>query len=179
MITQLGTAGLTLALALTVGCSEPAARPVSFTAFGFETVAPPGWRYADGEMTNHRSYFSLRTEDLDGADPAFLAGLPESIEPELANWTRNDFGSPTPGGRADVTLSGLPALRVDFSASVRSGRATTQLRYWILHRGERLYLFRAVFPAGRFERDAPAVDAIVAAIRFAPLPKSETSVTLR
>ncbi len=179
MTTTLRLAGLPLALAWTLGCSAPGARWASFAAFGFETVVPPGWRYADGEMTNHHSYFSLRIEDLSGAAPDFLAGLPESIEPELANWTRNDFGSPTPGARAAVTIAGQPALRVDFNAIVRAGRAASLIRFWILRRGDRLYLFRAVFPSGRLERDAAACDAIVAAIRFVPSENAETSVILR
>jgi hypothetical protein len=154
-----------------LGCGgPPAARPASFAELAFETVAPPGWSRIRHEMTNHHSHFSLKIEDLAGARAEFLAGLPKSIEPELGRWTAHHFGEASLVATRDTTVGGLPARVVEFSAAPRPGKKPTDVRYWVVRRGDALYLFRAVFPPGRIEQDAAAVEAIVGGIRFVPPP---------
>lgn len=159
----------TLAAGVLLACAEPTTRPASFAELAFETVAPPGWAKIGQEMTNRRSHFSLKIEDLTGAEQDFLAGLPGSIEPELTRWTLHYFGNATLGARVDTTVGGLPARLVEFTAVSRPGQQPTHVRYWVVRRGVALYLFRAVLSPGRLESDAAAVDAIVAGIRFLPL----------
>jgi hypothetical protein len=162
-----GRVELLLAAALLSSCAEPTTRPVSFADLAFETIAPPGWSKMGQEMTNRRSHFSLKIEDLAGAQESFVANLPGSIEPELESWTRHFFGSSTRGAEIDTTVGGEPALSVEYVAVPRPGQQPTHVRYWVVRRGRALYLFRGVLAPGHLE-DGAAIDAIVAGIRFLP-----------
>lgn len=165
---------LVLALALTA-CREsaPTGPPtrLEFPESALVLAIPPGWTNIAGDIQNrHATQFTFKLESLEGARADFRQALPESILPELVNWTRFHFMDVVERSRQASTVGGLPALEVTYECKVRAGAQWTTARYWVVVRESYLYLFRIVFPAGRLASDEAEGTALIGSIEFLPLP---------
>src|SRR5262245_60145443 len=92
------------------GGGRDGAKTVDDVERGARYVVPPGWKSFDGELrSRHGSLLSVRVHDLQGADSDFVAGLPDSVVPQLDEWARQVFVVDGPVVREETTLGGLPA----------------------------------------------------------------------
>jgi hypothetical protein len=142
---------------------------------GFAITLPPGWTiFGDEVKSEGGTLVNWQIKSLEGADPAFLAGLPESVVPQLEGWTRHYFGTFRDEGREPGTVGSEPALVVTQSVTVPRQTAPSTVRYWVCRRGQALYMVRAVYPAGREREEDAAVRELLASWRFTeptgPLP---------
>lgn len=162
------------ALALLVGCGGGAApRPGSDTyeskELGFGFKLPPGWRmFGDEAKSDDGTLINWQVKSLEGAEPAWLASLPESVVPQLQGWTRHYFGDYRDERMETGTVGGESALIVSHTVNVGKQRTATTVRYWVVRHGQALYLIRAVYPAGREAEEDPGVRTLLAAWRFTP-----------
>ena len=159
-----------LALTVLAGCAAPA--PSGSDTFeskdlGFAFKLPPDWRmYGDEAKSKGGTLINWQVKSLEGADPTWLTGLPESVVPELSNWTRHFFGDIQDEGKATGTVGGEPALIVTHTVHVGKQSTPSQVRYWVVRHGQVLYLIRAVYPAGREPEEDPGARALLATWRF-------------
>jgi hypothetical protein len=172
------TAALVLG-ALLAGCagSDPATAPSTYDdpALGFSFTLPAGWRmFAEEAKSRGNTLLNWQVKSLEGAEPAWLAGLPGTVRPELQNWTRHYFGEIRDEAEGTGTLGGEPALILSHTVLVGKNTTPSVVRYWAVRHGEALYLIRAVYPAGREAEEDPGVRALLGSWRFkppsAPLP---------
>jgi hypothetical protein len=161
-------AGLLLAAAC--GASPPkseAERTVSDAARGVRFVTPVGWKSSDGEVrAPDGSLLTLRVYDLVEADKRFVAGLPDTLLPQLLEWAKLYYiveGEPV---RTATTVDGIPATEFDYPIRVRPKDPPSKVIYWVVRRETRLFLLRAAFPASSLAADEPVVRKIVADWKF-------------
>jgi hypothetical protein len=130
------------------------AKTVDDAERGVRYVVPPGWTPFDGEArSSHGSLFSVRVYELQGADSGFLAGLPDSVVPQLEDWARQYFVVDGPVVRGETTVGGLPAAVLTYPVRVRAADPISKLRYWVVRKDERLFVLRFALPP-----DAPPDD---------------------
>lgn len=171
--TGLVVGALLLASACTPSPPGPPVR-VSFDDYGFSLAHPGGWLVVAGEVqSRHGTHFEVKVISLEMAQRDFLAGLPQTITPELLNWTKFRFNVVGEGVEGSDTIGGVPAMTMRYDARVRAGAEVTTVRYWALRRADLLYLFRTVFPPGRLEPDGPLVDAMLHSIEFSAAPPGQ------
>jgi hypothetical protein len=94
-----------IALALAAGCAPPppkseSERTVTDTARGVRYIIPQGWKGTEGEVRSPAgTLLTLRVYDLVEADKRFVAGLPDSLIPQLLEWAKFYYiveGPPVP-----------------------------------------------------------------------------------
>jgi len=161
-------APLTLAFATTT-CSGPEGPPIRYenaeAGYGYEI--PRRWvLLADEARSPKGSLFTVKVHSLEGARQSFVEGLPETVIPQIEEWTQYFFGPPGTPDRGTATVGGEPAVRLTYRVTIRAGWEQTRVDYWIVRHGQLLYLLRAVYAAGREETELPAVTALLATWRF-------------
>jgi hypothetical protein len=142
-------------------CDRPE-HTVTDTARGVRFVVPAGWRSYDAEIRSPQgSLMTLRVYDLVEANKRFVAGLPDSLIPQLLEWAELYYiveGEPT---RTATTVAGLPATELVYSVRARKKDPPSKLIYWIVIRKTRLFVFRAGFAAEGLPIDEPVVRRVV------------------
>jgi len=160
-----------VAAAVLVGCGSsdaPDAPPVfEDRARGYRFPVEPGWFVlADEVGSRNRSNLTVQVHSLDGAEPAFVAGLPESLVPQLEAWARYyfaDVGSPE---RRPTVVDGIDALELSYPVRVRPRDAAGKVLYWVIQRGGRLYTFRAAVPPRAPSSDEADLRRMISRLEF-------------
>jgi hypothetical protein len=149
------------ALVAAAACCAPAPkseaeRTVSDSARGVRYVTPPRWRSSDGEVRSPSgTLLTLRVYDLVEADKKFVAGLPDTLLPQLVEWSKFYYivdGDPV---RSATTVAGLPATEFDFPIRVRPQDPPSKVLYWVVTRKTRLFVIRGAFPASALAAEEP------------------------
>jgi hypothetical protein len=151
---------------LVLACAQAPTR-VEDQERGCAYVVPRGWSVFDNEMRSPDfTLFEVRVYELEGAAADFLAGLPDSVVPQLEAWAREYYVVDGPPTRASVTVGGESAVELRYPVRVRAGAAAGSLAYWLVRHGSRLYVLRAAFAPGVPEEDEAAVASILESWQF-------------
>ena len=154
-------------LLLAAACTAPppkteGERTVSDPARGVRYVLPFGWKSSDGEIRSpDGSLLTLRVYDLVEADKAFVAGLPDTLIPQLLEWAKYYYyveGQPV---RTAASVAGLPATEFVYPIRVRPKDPPSKVIYWVVTRKTRLFVLRAAFPASGVAADEPVLRKVV------------------
>lgn len=158
---------LCVALVLTVGCAgtrstTEAERTITDRGRGVRYVIPEGWKNYDGEIRSRNgTLLTLRVYDLVEAEKGFVAGLPDSLVPQLLEWSEFYYivlGEPT---REAASVAGLPATEFVYPIKVRPKDSPSKVVYWVVVRKDRLFVIRGAFPAAGLAVDEPLLRKIV------------------
>ena len=112
------------------------------------------------------SLLTLRVYDLVEADKKFVAGLPDTLLPQLVEWSKFYYivdGDPV---RSATTVAGLPATEFDFPIRVRAKDPPSKVLYWVVTRKTRLFVIRGAFPASSLATEEPILRNVVAGWTF-------------
>jgi hypothetical protein len=158
---------LPLLVLAAAACGRGEPRLVEDAERGCRYVVPRGWVALGGEVRSRAgSLLTVRVFDLEGADRRFVAGLPETLVPQLEGWARAYYLVEGPPERSPAVIGGEEALELAYTIRVRAGKAPSTLVYWIVRSGQRLYVLRCVFPADGRARDQGALDELLASWAF-------------
>jgi len=161
---------LALALAslgVAPACAPPppkteAQRNVTDSARGVRYVVPPGWDSWDGEIRSPAgSLLTLRVYDLTEADREFVAGLPDTLMPQLEGWAKYYFVVDGPPTRIETTVASTPATELTYPIRVRPEDPPSKTTYWVVRHGSRLFVLRAAYPPRGLAVDEPAIRKVV------------------
>ena len=162
------TVALAVASALlAAGCGKPAPkteaeRTVTDSARGVRYVVPDGWRATDGEIRSPGgSLLTLRVYDLVEADKKFVAGLPDTLVPQLLEWAKYYYYVEGPAVRTETNVAGLPATEFTYPIRVRPKDPPSKVVYWVVKRKTRLFVLRAAFPAAGLAAEEPIIRNVV------------------
>ena len=163
-----------------IACGGPEGPPVRYenaeAGYGYEV--PRRWiLLADEARSPKGSLFTVKVHSLEGARQSFVAGLPETVIPQIEEWTQYFFGTPGVPERGTATVGGEPAHRLTYRVTIRAGWKPTRVDYWIVRHGQLLYLARAVYAAGLEGTEAPAVTGLLESWRFHDSPPAAASST--
>jgi hypothetical protein len=159
-------AGLLLLLAL-AACArgprpEDSPRVVEDKARGVRYTCPAGWKSHDGEIRSAAgSLLTLRVYDLVEADKKFVAGLPDTILPQLEEWAKYYYVVDGPPTRQETTIAGLPATEWNYPIRIRPKDPQSKLTYWVVRRQTRLFILRAAYPPLGLAADEAAMRDVV------------------
>ena len=169
MIRKRGVSPLAVALVVAVSaCARPAPlteaeRTITDRGRGVRFVIPRGWKNYDGEVRSPAgSLLTLRVYDLVEADKKFVAGLPETLIPQLLEWAKYYYivlGEPS---RTESSVAGLPATEFDYPIRVRPKDPPSKVVYWVVIRDTRLFVIRGAFPSAGLAADEPVLRKIIA-----------------
>lgn len=163
-------------LLLAAACAKPvpkteAERTVTDTARGVRYVAPPGWDVHDGEIRSPAgSLLTLRVYDLVEADKKFVAGLPDTLIPQLEEWAKYYYvveGKPV---RTESSVAGLPATELTYPIRIRPEDPPSRVTYWVVRREARLFILRAAYPPRGLAADEPALRKVIEGWAFLETP---------
>jgi hypothetical protein len=153
-------------------CSPPppkseAERTITDPVRGVRFIVPQGWRSFDAEIrSTDGSLLTLRVYDLVEADKRFVAGLPDTLVPQLKEWAEFYYkvlGEPT---RTATTVGGLPAAELVYPIRVLPKDPPSKVIYWVVVRKTRLFVMRAAFPAKGVALDEPVLRNVIAGWTF-------------
>ncbi|MBZ5637573.1 MAG: hypothetical protein LAO51_02325 [Acidobacteriia bacterium] len=134
---------------------------------GYRFVLPPGWKMFGWEARSPSgSLLTIDVHSLVGADAKFVAGLPQSVVPQLEAWTLYYFNVVEQAVSRETTVGGAPALEVVYPTRIRAQDPPSRAEYWVVRNGSLLYIVRATYPAGRADTDGPAVRDLLASWTF-------------
>jgi hypothetical protein len=137
-------------------------RIVTDSARGVRFVIPPRWREKDAEIRSPvGSLLTLRVFDLVEADKRFVAGLPDTLLPQLREWAELYYIVDGPPTRSATTVDGVPATELVYPIRVRKKDPPSKVVYWVVVRKSRLFVFRAAFPVEGLAADEPVLRSIV------------------
>jgi len=160
------------ALLLAAACAAPPRKAeteqtVSDSARGVRYVVPAGWKFSDAEIRSpHGSLLTLRVYDLVEADKKFVAGLPDTLIPQLLEWAQLYYRVEGEPIRTATTVAGLPASELVYPVRVRPKDPPSKVIYWVVIRKTRLFVLRAAFPANGLATDEPVLRNVVAGWTF-------------
>lgn len=163
---------LALALASFAGCgttgvATDAERTVSDPVRGVRYIVPQGWKAFDGEMRSREgSLLTLRVYDLVEADRKFVAGLPDSLVPQLLEWAQFYYIIDGEALRSKTTVAGLPADEFIYPVRVRPKDPPSKVIYWVVRRKTRLFVIRTAFPPAALAAEEPIMRGIVSGWTF-------------
>jgi hypothetical protein len=165
------TAAVVLAVLALAGCSGSVQtekeRTIEDHERGYRFVLPPGWRMIGYEARSHSgSLLTIDVHSLVGADSEFVAGLPQSIVPQLEAWTLYYFTSVERPTTSETTIGGAPALQVVFQNRIRPQDPPSIAEYWVVRNGYLLYVLRATYPPGLADAEGPAVRQVLSSWTF-------------
>ena len=147
---------------------EDSPRVVEDKARGVKYTCPAGWKSSDAEIRSKEgSLLTLRVYDLVEADKKFVAGLPDTILPQLEGWTTYYYikdGDPT---RTETEVAGLPATEWNYKIRIRPKDPQSKVTYWVVKRATRLFIIRAAYPPKGLA-DEPALRGVVEGWQFLP-----------
>lgn len=159
-------------LAGLAGCGEEPVKPPGQRTYanpesGYRYIAPPLWKVMRGEVRSPRgTLVTIKVLPLVNADDTWLAGLPGSLLPQLEQWARYFFRVVEKPTQKPATIGGLAALEAAYPVKVRPSDPPSQISFWVVRRGENLYLVRAVFPGGSVATDYAGVTELLASWQF-------------
>ena len=146
----------------TMSQKTEAERTVTDAARGVRYVVPEGWKTSDGEARSRDgSLLTLRVYDIVEAKKTFVAGLPDSLIPQLKEWAEFYFKVEGPPTRVETTVAGLPATELTYPVRVRPKDPPTKVVYWVVKRETRLFVLRAAFSAKGLAADEPLMRKMV------------------
>jgi hypothetical protein len=160
------------AFLLAAACGAPSQKAeteqtVSDSARGVRYVVPAGWKFSDAEIRSPQgSLLTLRVYDLVEADNKFVAGLPDTLIPQLLEWAQLYYRVEGEPIQSATTVAGLPATEFVYPVRVRPKDPPTKVIYWVVIRKTRLFLLRAAFPASGLATDEPVLRKVVAGWTF-------------
>jgi hypothetical protein len=165
------SAGLVLIAASLVNCSGSAPtlkeRTIEDRERGYRFVLPTGWRMFGYEARSSAgSLLTIDVHSLVGADKEFVAGLPQSVVPQLEAWTLYYFDTVDKASSQQVTVGGAPALEVVFPTRIRPQDPPSRAEYWVVRNESLLYILRATYPPGRADEDGRAVRDLLGSWTF-------------
>lgn len=142
-------------------------RTVTDAVRGVRYVVPQGWTASDGEMRSRKgSLLSLRVYDLVEADKKFVAGLPDTLMPQLLDWAKYYYVVEGPPVRTNVTVAGAAAVELTYPVRVRPKDPPSKVTYWVVRHATRLFVLRAAYPPSSLAEDERAVREVVAGWAF-------------
>ena len=148
---------------------EAGPRVIEDPARGVRYTAPAGWRDSDGEILSAAgSLLTLRVYDLVEADKQFVAGLPDTLMPQLEGWAKHYYVVDGPPTRSDATVGGEPSTEFNYPIRVRKGDPPSKVTYWVTRHGTRLFLIRVAYPAKALVADEPVARSVVDGWQFLP-----------
>ncbi len=162
-----GLLAATATLCLAAGCTAPPPKPeaertVSDTARGVRYVVPEGWKSFEGEVRSPGgSLLTLRVYDLVEADKRFVAGLPDTLVPQLLEWAQFYYRVEGPAVRTATTVASIPATEFVYPIRNRPTDPPSKVIYWVVKRKTRLFVLRAALAAKTQAEDEPMVRKIV------------------
>ena len=154
-------------LVVAVACSAPppkteAERTVTDPARGVRYVVPEGWKSLEGEIRSpDGTLLTLRVYDLVEAKKSFVAGLPDTLIPQLLEWAKFYYIVEGPPVRSETRVAGLPAIELVYPIRVRRKDPPSKVVYWVVIRKTRMFVLRAAFPASGLAADEPIMRKIV------------------
>jgi len=159
------------AVALVVSCGGAAIpeekRTIVNEENGYRFVLPLKWSYWGSEIRSQTgSLFTIQIHPLEDSSQEFVAGLPHSAIPQLEIEARAVFGEVGKPTIRDSTVGGVAGIEVELPVRVRPSDPLSKLNLWVARRGEKLFVLRASYPAGKSEVDEPAVRALLGSWRF-------------
>jgi hypothetical protein len=153
-------------------CGGPRETPVAERTItdivrGVRYVVPAGWKTSDAELRSRNgSLLTLRVYDLVEADKKFVAGLPDTLIPQLLDWAKYYFIVEDIPTRVETTVAGEPALELSYPIRVRPKDPPSKVTYWIVRHGMRLFVLRAAFARETLSEDEAVVREVVAGWAF-------------
>ena len=167
-------AAVAAALAVSCGPAHPERanpRTITDTARGVRYVVPAGWAAFDGEIRSPAgSLLTLRVYDLVEADKKFVAGLPDTLIPQLEEWAKYYYIVDGGPARSTTTIAKLPATQLDYPIRVRRSDPPSKVTYWIVTRKTRLFVLRAAYPATGLAEDEPVMRKVLDGWEFLETP---------
>lgn len=147
-------------------CAQPpkteAERTITDRGRGVRYVVPDGWTNTDGEVRSPKgSLLTLRVYDLVEADKRFVRGLPDSLLPQLLEWSKYYYVVLDKPSRRKATVAGLPATEFIYPIKVRPTDPPSEVIYWVVIRETRLFVIRGAFPSSGLAVDEPVLRKIV------------------
>jgi len=155
------------ALLLAAGCAAQPRKAeteqaVTDRARGVRYIVPAGWKYSDAEIRSPRgSLLTLRVYDLVEADKRFVAGLPDSLTPQLQEWAELYYRVEGPAVRTATTVAGLPATEFTYPVRVRPKDPPSKVIYWVVIRKTRLFVMRTAYPPSGLAEDEPIIRGVI------------------
>lgn len=147
-------------------------RTIEDTRRGVRFVIAQGWQgYDRGMRANDGAFISYDVWDLVEAKRSWVDDLPDSLYPQLDEWAVHDFlveeGSRTV---STGTVGSEEATVVSYGIRTKPEDKPGSLRFYILRKGERLWVVRTVLPPWAWEHSREAIDEILATFEFLPPP---------
>ena len=163
---------LVAALTVAAACGgrpprSEAERTVSDPVRGIRYVVPDDWKSFDAEIRSPAgSMLTVRVYDLVEAEKRFVAGLPDTLIPQLTEWAEMYYLVDGPYTRTATTVAAIPATEFDYPIRVRPKDPPSKVVYWVVQRKTRLFVLRAAFAADGLAKDEPALREVVAKWEF-------------
>jgi len=170
-------AAAAIVLALAAGCGarpakSEAERTITDAARGVRYIAPEGWKSFDGEVRSPEgSLLTVRVYDLVEADKKFVAGLPDTLVPQLTEWAKYYFIVEGAYTEEPTTVAGLPATEFNYSVRIRRQDPPSKVTYWVVKREQRLFVLRAAYAPQGLVTDEPTIREVVAHWSFLETPE--------
>jgi hypothetical protein len=155
----------------TLSDKSEAERTISDPERGIRYVVPVGWKTFDAEIRSPAgSLLTVRVYDLVEADKKFVAGLPDTLVPQLTEWAKYYYIVDGNFTRGPATVAGLPATEFNYPIRVRPKDPPSKVTYWVVQRENRLFVLRAAYAPQGLEKDEPAMREVVAHWGFLATP---------
>jgi hypothetical protein len=148
-----------------------AERTVSDPARGIRYTIPSGWKDLDAEIRSpDGSLLTVRVYDLVDAEKKFVAGLPDTLIPQLTDWAKYYYIVDSGYTRAVTAVAGLPATEFNYTVRVRASDPPSKVTYWVVRRETRLFVLRAAYAQKALADDEPKMRGIVTTWGFLAEP---------
>jgi hypothetical protein len=147
-------------------------RTIEDSRRGVRFVIAQGWQgYDRGMRANDGAFISYDVWDLVEAKRSWVEGLPDSLYPQLDEWAVHDFLVEEGSRKVSSGKLGIEeATVVSYVIRTKPDDAPGSLRFFILRKGERLWVVRAVLPPWAWEHSRGAIEEILATFEFLPPP---------
>ncbi len=134
---------------------------------GVRYTLPAGWlRFGKDLRSPNRSLVTLQVHALEGADRKFVAGLPDTLLPQLEGWTKYYYVVDGEPSRSEAVIGGEKALEITWPVRTRQKDPKTRVTYWVVRHGDRLYVLRVAYAPGLAEKDEAEVRSLLASMAF-------------
>ena len=158
---------VSIALLLTAACAAQPQKAeteqsVTDAARGVRYIVPAGWKFSDAEIRSPRgSLLTLRVYDLVEADKKFVAGLPDTLIPQLLEWAELYYQVDGPPIRTATAVAGLPATELAYPVRARPKDPLSKVIYWVVVRKTRLFVMRTAYPPSGLAQDEPLIRKVI------------------
>jgi len=93
--------------------------------------------------------------------PSFVAGLPDSILPQLEGWAKYYYVVDGPPTRSETSVAGIPATEWTYPIRIRPKDPQSKVTYWVVKRATRLFIIRAAYPPQGLAADEATMRRVV------------------